>query len=77
MMAKQQRVPPDMITLVLVVCLSATPDVCREERPPIDAVSAMYCMVQGQQIAAEWLEEHPKWRLIAWRCQLGPSDKAA
>ena len=64
-----------MITLVLVVCLSATPDVCREERPPIDAASPMACMVQGQQIAAVWLEDHPKWRLSGWRCQFGRREK--
>ena len=66
-----------MFTLVLVVCLSATPDVCREERPPIDAVSPMSCVVQGQQIAAEWLEDHPKWQLAAWRCQFGSRGKDA
>jgi hypothetical protein len=64
-----------MITLVLIVCLSTTPDVCREERPPIDVASPMACMVQGQQIAAEWVEEHPKWRLNGWRCQFGPREK--
>lgn len=64
-----------MVTLILVVCLSTTPDICREERPPIDVESPMSCMVQGQQIAAEWTEEHPKWRLSAWRCQFGPPEK--
>lgn len=66
-----------MVTLILVVCLSATPDVCREERPPVDVASPMQCMVQGQQIAAEWIEEHPKWRLSALRCHLGQREKEA
>jgi hypothetical protein len=56
--------------------LSSTPDVCREERPPIDAVSPMACIIQGQQVAAEWLEEHPKWQLSGWRCQLGRRERA-
>jgi hypothetical protein len=64
-----------MTALILIVCLSTTPDVCREERPPVDAENPMACMVQGQQIAAQWLEEHPKWRLSAWRCQFGPREK--
>jgi hypothetical protein len=64
-----------MITLVLIVCLSTTPDVCREERPPIDAGSPLACMVRGQQIAAEWVEEHPKWHVTGWRCQVGPREK--
>jgi hypothetical protein len=66
-----------MVTLILVVCLSGSPDICREEQPPIDVTNAMTCLVQGQQIAAEWLEEHPKWPLEAWRCRLGPREKQA
>jgi hypothetical protein len=66
-----------MISLILVVCLATTPDVCREENPPIDGVSPMVCMVQGQQIAAEWIEDHPKWSLRAWRCRYGRPEKAA
>lgn len=26
-------------------------------------------MVQGQQIAAEWMEENPKWRIQSYRCE--------
>lgn len=66
-----------MITLVLVVCLSSAPNVCREERPPVDVASPMSCMVQGQQIAAEWLSEHPKWHLSGWKCQIGPRENQA
>jgi hypothetical protein len=62
-------------TLILVVCLSGTPNNCHEERPPIDVASPMACMIQGQQMAAQWLEEHPKWRLNGWRCQFGPPEK--
>ena len=66
-----------MITLILVVCLTAKPDICEEQRPPVEIVSQMSCLVQGQQIAAEWLEEHPKWRLLGWRCQFGARAKEA
>jgi hypothetical protein len=63
-----------MITLVLVVCLSSTPNVCHEERPPVDVSSPMACLVRGEQIAAEWVGEHPKWQLTGWRCQFGPRE---
>jgi hypothetical protein len=66
-----------MITLVLVVCLSTTPDSCREERPIVDVSSPMSCMLQGQHYAIEWLEEHPKWHLSQWRCEVGPRGKDA
>ena len=60
-----------MIALVLIVCLSATSDACHEERPIVDLASPMAYMVQGQQIAAEWIGEHPKWELHGWKCQVG------
>ena len=64
-----------MITLVLIVCLSSTPNVCHEERPLVDVATPMACMVQGQQIAAEWVEDHPKWQLTGWRCLIGRPEK--
>jgi hypothetical protein len=67
----------EMITLILVVCLSATPDICREERPPIDVANPIQCMTQGEIVAAQWLEEHPKWQLAGLRCQVTRGDKAA
>jgi hypothetical protein len=66
-----------MVSLILVVCLSATPDVCREEQPPLlEAVTAPSCMMQGQLLAAQWLEEHPKWALKGWRCRIGAPEHA-
>lgn len=65
-----------MVSLILVVCLMTTPDVCREERPPTEAISGVSCIVEGQQLASQWLDEHPKWVLRGWRCRIGPPEKA-
>ena len=62
-----------MVTLIIVVCLSGMPSICHEEHHPVDALSTIACMVQGQQIAAEWTEQHPK--VTGWRCQFGPREK--
>jgi hypothetical protein len=66
-----------MVSLILVVCLAAAPDVCREERPPIEPVSGLSCVMEGQQFASQWLEEHPKWALKGWRCNAAAPGKAA
>lgn len=58
-----------MVQLVLVFCMIASPSQCTEERPYIDGLSPMSCMVQGQQIAQSWLDTHPKWALSRWRCE--------
>jgi hypothetical protein len=32
-------------------------------------MSLMTCLVQGQQYAADWIADHPKWTLSGWRCE--------
>ena len=57
-----------MTALVLVFCLQSPPSACAEQRPA-EALSLQACLVHGQQYAAEWLAEHPKWMLARWRCE--------
>jgi len=42
---------------------------CMDERPVYEEMSLTSCMVQGQQIASEWLAGHPTWMLTRWRCE--------
>jgi hypothetical protein len=58
-----------MVQLVLIFCLTGSPTSCKEERPVIEQLSLMGCMVQGQQVAQDWLADHPKWSLERWRCE--------
>jgi hypothetical protein len=55
--------------LVLTFCMLAWQTHCTEERPLLQALSLTSCMMQGQQIAQEWLDSHPKWMLSRWRCE--------
>jgi hypothetical protein len=57
-----------MIAIILTVCLAAAPEICRDEQPPIAVISEIQCVMQGQQIAAEWIGDHPKYELRRWRC---------
>lgn len=65
-----------MVSLILIVCLAATPDVCREEQPAVDIARAMSCAMEGQLIALQWLDDHPKWTLRGWRCRSGGPERA-
>jgi hypothetical protein len=60
-----------MVNIVLTVCMAAWSAHCTDERPVVADLSIMSCMIQGQQIAAEWLSDHPKWMLQRWRCEIG------
>jgi hypothetical protein len=57
-----------MTVLVLVFCLQSSPNSCIEQRP-IEEMAPMACIIQAQSYAANWLADHPKWRLARWRCE--------
>jgi len=57
-----------MTALVLIFCLQSAPVSCTEQRP-IEATSLPSCLMRGEQYAAKWLAEHPKWMLSRWRCE--------
>ena len=65
-----------MVTLILFVCLATSPETCHEETPPVEVASSFSCIVEGQFIAAEWLEEHPKWTVRGWRCRSSAREKS-
>jgi hypothetical protein len=56
-----------MAALVLVLCLTAAPGHCQEERRLLADLSLMSCLIQGQQYASDWLVDHPTWTLSGWR----------
>jgi hypothetical protein len=58
-----------MVHLVLTFCMMAWQTHCLEERPVFEQMSLMTCMIQGQQVAQQWLEDHPRWMLSRWRCE--------
>ncbi len=60
-----------MIELVLVYCLSTAPDRCMERREVREQVgSPIECTMKAQTIAQEYVVEHPRYRLMGWRCEV-------
>ena len=63
------------IYLILVFCLISDPKVCKEIRPDLShifpIVEILACQIMGKHIAAEWVEEHPNWRLHRITCRIG------
>jgi hypothetical protein len=68
-----------VVQLVLIYCLIANANSCIEKRPVFDGVASVSgCMVGAQPTAAEFLREHPGYRLAAWKCEIGKRlEKAA
>ena len=64
-----------MIELVVIYCLTAVPPggkaECverRDETTSYDSVAA--CLAQGQIVAEQYLQTHPKWRLLKFSCEI-------
>ena len=64
-----------MIELVMVVCLMGDPAKCRDvtlsfENPygTEHGVTPQQCMQTGQIEMSKWIEEHPNYRIMRWRC---------
>jgi len=59
-----------MIELVLVYCLSNSPDRCLEKREALEApVNMISCTMRAQNSAQEYLQTHPLYKLASWRCE--------
>jgi hypothetical protein len=66
-----------MVSLVLVACMLSWQSHCQEVRPEMPDTTLVGCVVLGQQVAQEWLADHPKWALARWRCEQNkPKERA-
>lgn len=60
-----------MVQLVIVYCMISNASICTEKRPMFEQpISLMGCMTTGQQTAATYVDEHPQWRLVKFRCEI-------
>lgn len=60
-----------MIQLVLVYCMIENASVCVEDRPNyLEAMSRERCMESAQEVAVEYVRDHPRWQLSKWRCEI-------
>jgi hypothetical protein len=58
-----------MIDLVLLACTLANPTACQEYHLLFQSSGSLQsCMMQAQPTLAQWVSEHPKYRVARWRC---------
>ncbi|SMF11362.1 hypothetical protein SAMN02982989_5258 [Xaviernesmea oryzae] len=59
-----------LIELVLTICLADQPASCREEHLRFeDRGGPVTCMLQAPPQIAKWSAEHPRLRVVKWRCE--------
>ncbi|GLK81022.1 hypothetical protein [Methylopila turkensis] len=63
--------------LVLLVCLAASPQTCREEHVAmtVERTDPRLCMASAVPAIVEWTESNPEWQVTRWTC--GPASRAA
>jgi hypothetical protein len=58
-----------LIEIVLTVCALAQPGNCEEKHLQFNAsMSLNQCAMTAPPYIARWVEEHPKWTAVRWRC---------
>ncbi len=63
--------------LILVACLLAAPDQCREHhvRLTIQGGDPGQCMYASPPQIAHWQQLHVKWKVRSWRCAMVGDDE--
>lgn len=58
-----------MMTIILSACLIADPSQCKNFRLPISGdMDSLRCAMSAPPHFAKWMEEHPAWRVMRWKC---------
>lgn len=58
-----------MIELIFTVCLTVTPEHCRDRSLLFTDITVETCTTQSQPVLARWISDHPDWRLRTWTCR--------
>jgi hypothetical protein len=59
-----------MMTIILSACLVSSPGECRDFRLPLDGdMTALSCTMKAPPYFAKWMDEHPSWQVMRWKCQ--------
>ena len=59
----------NLIDLILLACTIASPTSCHEFHVLLQSSGSLQaCMMQAPPYLAQWVGEHPSYRVARWRC---------
>jgi hypothetical protein len=59
----------NLVDLILTVCLASTGGGCRDEHLYFESRgSLMQCMILAPAEIVKWSNEHPKMKVMRWKC---------
>jgi hypothetical protein len=66
------------IDLIVTVCAVLSPATCEETHLVFNwNGSLQQCAMRAPPYIAKWVEEHPKWNAVRWRCEYPRSNDRA
>ena len=61
----------NMIEVIMTVCALANPSQCEEQHLQYAGQGSLrQCVMNAQPYLAQWINEHPKWSIVRWRCDV-------
>jgi hypothetical protein len=67
----------NFVDLILTVCLVASPGECRVEHLHFESRgSLVQCIVLAPSEIARWSEDHPKLKVVRWKCAYPDKGRA-
>jgi hypothetical protein len=61
----------------MTVCLLAKPGECRDEHLQFESLGPLVqCVVLAPREIARWSEDHPKLKVVRWRCAYPDKERA-
>ena len=60
-----------MIEVIMTVCALAQPNQCEEQHLQYAWQGSLrQCVMGAQPFLAQWINEHPKWSIVRWHCEV-------
>jgi hypothetical protein len=58
-----------LVDLILLACSLVNPGACHEQHLLLQSAGSLHsCMMQAQPYLAQWVGDHPGYRVARWRC---------
>jgi hypothetical protein len=66
-----------LIEIILTVCALSLPNQCEDQHLQFapESMSLKQCVMNAQPYIAQWINEHPKWLAVRWRCEYAGSEE--
>lgn len=59
----------NLVDLILTVCMTANASACHDEHLYFESHgSLMHCMSLAPPEIAKWTREHPRYKVVRWKC---------